>query len=76
MAMEAPGIYWLCPHEVLEKAGLAVVVVNGKHVKNLPGRKTNMKDCQWPANSSRLSPQESGELGKLWSPSDRKCALV
>jgi len=49
VAMEATGIYWLCPYEVLEKGGLEVVVVNGKYVKNLPGRKTDMKDCQWQA---------------------------
>ena len=49
MAMEATGIYWLCPYEVLEKAGLQVVVVNGKYVKNLPGRKTDLSDCQWQA---------------------------
>lgn len=49
VAMEATGIYWLCPYEVLEKAGFEVVVVNGKYVKNLPGRKTDMKDCQWQA---------------------------
>jgi transposase len=49
VAMEATGVYWLCPYEVLEKAGLEVVVVNGKYVKNLPGRKTDMKDCQWQA---------------------------
>jgi transposase len=49
VAMEATGIYWLCPYEVLEKAGLRVVMVNGKYVKNLPGRKTDMKDCQWQA---------------------------
>jgi transposase len=49
VAMEAPGSYWLCPYEVLEQAGLAVVVVNGKDVKNLPGRKPAMKDCQWQA---------------------------
>lgn len=47
VAMEATGIYWLCPYAVLEEAGLEVVVVNGKYVKNLPGRKTDMKDCQW-----------------------------
>src|ERR1700757_1934206 len=47
VAMEATGIYWLCPYEVLEKAGLGVVMVNGKYVKNLPGRKTDMKDCEW-----------------------------
>src|SRR6266511_4764718 len=49
VAMEATGIYWLCPYEVLENAALAVVVVNGKYVKNLPGRKTDMSDCQWQA---------------------------
>ena len=49
VAMEATGIYWLCPYEVLEEAGLEVVVVNGKYVKNLPGRQTDLKDCQWQA---------------------------
>jgi transposase len=49
VAMEATGVYWLCPYEVLEKAGFEAVMVNGKYVKNLPGRKTDMKDCQWQA---------------------------
>jgi transposase len=49
VAMEATGVYWLCAYEVLEAAGLEVLVVNGKHVKNLPGRKTDLKDCQWIA---------------------------
>jgi transposase len=49
VAMEATGINWLCPYEVLEQAGLEVVMVNGKYVKNLSGRKTDMKDCQWQA---------------------------
>jgi transposase len=49
VSMEATGVYWLCPYEVLEQAGLQVVMVNGKYVKNLPGRKTDMKDCQWQA---------------------------
>jgi transposase len=49
VAVEATGIYWLTVYEVLEAAGLTVVVVNGKHVKNLPGRKTDVSDCQWLA---------------------------
>ena len=49
VAMEATGVYWLCIYDVLERAGLGVVMVNGKYVKNLPGRKTDMKDCQWQA---------------------------
>lgn len=47
VAMEATGIYWLSVYEVLEAAGLAVVVVNGAHVKNLPGRKSDMADAPW-----------------------------
>src|SRR5947209_11719107 len=49
VAVEATGIYWLSVYEGLEAAGLEVVVVNGKHVKNLPARKTDLSDCQWLA---------------------------
>jgi transposase len=49
VAMEATGVYWLYAYEVLEVAGMEVLVVNGKHVKNVPGRKTDMSDCQWLA---------------------------
>jgi transposase len=49
VAMEATGVYWLYAYGILEAAGLEVVVVNGRHVRNLPGRKTDMADCQWLA---------------------------
>jgi transposase len=49
VALEATGVYWLYLYEVLEAAGLKVVVVNGRHVQNVPGRKTDMADCQWLA---------------------------
>lgn len=49
VAMEATGVYWLYLYEALEAAGIEVLVVNGRHVKNLPGRKTDMADCQWLA---------------------------
>jgi transposase len=49
VALEATGVYWLYLYEVLEAAGLEVVVVNGRHVQNVPGRKTDMADCQWLA---------------------------
>lgn len=49
VAMEATGVYWLPVYEVLEAAGLEVCVVNGAHVKSLPGRKSDMADCQWRA---------------------------
>src|SRR5690606_14865777 len=46
VAMEATGAYWLYIYEGLEAAGLELVVVNGRHVQNVPGRKTDMDDCQ------------------------------
>lgn len=49
VAMEATGVYWLPLYGVLEAAGLEVMMVNGKYTRNLPGRKTDMKDCQWGA---------------------------
>ena len=49
VAMEATGVYWLPLYEILEAADLQVEVVNGRHVKSLPGRKTDMQDCQWLA---------------------------
>jgi transposase len=49
VAMEATGVYWLPLYGVLEAAGLEVVMVNGRQTKNLPGRKTDMLDCQWGA---------------------------
>lgn len=49
IAMEATGVYWLPLYGVLEAAGLKVSMVNGKQTRNLPGRKTDMKDCQWGA---------------------------
>jgi transposase len=49
VAMEATGVYWLYLYEVLEAGGLEVVMVNGRYVQNVPGRKTDMSDCQWLA---------------------------
>ena len=49
VAMEAIGVYWLPLYGVLEAAGLEVLMVNGRQTRNLPGRKTDMKDCQWGA---------------------------
>jgi hypothetical protein len=49
VAMEATGVYWMYLYEALQGAGLEVVVVNGGHLRNVPGRKTDMADCQWLA---------------------------
>lgn len=47
VAMEATGVYWLPLYAVLEAAGLKVVMVSGRHMRNVPGRKTDMSDAQW-----------------------------
>lgn len=49
VAMEATGVYWLPLYGVLEAAGMDVVMVDGRQTRNLPGRKTDMRDCQWGA---------------------------
>jgi len=47
VAMEATGIYWLSLYLILEEAGLNVVLVNAKHVKNVSGKKSDVKDAEW-----------------------------
>lgn len=47
VAMEATGVYWIVLYDILTKAGFDVWLVNGAEVKNLPGRKSDIKDCQW-----------------------------
>ena len=47
VAMEATGVYWLPVYEVLEGRGFSVFLVNARHVKNVPGRKTDVSDAQW-----------------------------
>jgi transposase len=47
VAMEATGIYWKVLHAMLVEAGIEVCVANGRHVKHVPGRKTDVKDCAW-----------------------------
>lgn len=47
VAMESTGTYWIPVFEVLESRNLDVKLVNARHVKNVPGRKTDVLDCQW-----------------------------
>ena len=47
VAMESTGIYWIPAYEILEERGLIVLLVNSRHIKNVPGRKTDVLDCQW-----------------------------
>jgi transposase len=47
VAMEATGVYWMCLYAALTRAGMQVLVVNARQVRSVPGRKTDMADCQW-----------------------------
>ena len=49
VAMEATGVYWKPVWHVLEEAGFELLLVNPAHFKNLPGRKTDVKDSEWLA---------------------------
>jgi transposase len=51
--MESTGVYWKDIHAVLEKAHLPVLIVNAKHIKQVPGRKTDVTDSQWLAYLAR-----------------------
>lgn len=53
VVMESTGIYWKSPHAWLERAGLNCMVVNAHHVKNVPGRKTDIADPRWMAMLAR-----------------------
>lgn len=47
VAMESTGVYWIPIYELLEQAGITPYLVNAKHVKTVPGRKTDWNDAQW-----------------------------
>lgn len=47
VAMESTSVYWIPVYEMLEESGLEVVLVNARQMHNVPGRKTDMQDCQW-----------------------------
>ena len=47
IAMESTGVYWIPVFQILDSYGFDVILVNARHVKNVPGRKTDVQDCQW-----------------------------
>ena len=73
VAIESTGVYWKPVFNILEQAGIEVVLVNAQHVKNVPGRKTDVKDAEWLATllrvgllrSSFVPPKEIRELRDL-----------
>jgi len=47
VAMESTSVYWIPVYEILESHGFEVLLVNARHLGNVPGRKTDILDCQW-----------------------------
>jgi len=70
VAMESTGIYWIPVFELLERHGLEVKLVNARHVKNVPGRKSDVLDCQWLQQLHTY-----GLLRGAFRPADQVCTL-
>jgi transposase len=71
VAMESTGVYWIPPHEILERHGLEVVLVNTRELARVPGRKkTDRVDCKW---IQRL--HSCGLLTGSFRPNQQVCTL-
>ncbi len=70
VAMESTGVYWIPLYEMLEAAGFEVHLVNARHVKAVPGRKSDVLDCQWLQQLMSF-----GLLRGAFRPADEVCAL-
>lgn len=70
VAMESTGVYWIPFFEILEEAGIEVFLVNARHVKNVPGRKSDVLDCQW-----LYQLHSYGLLRGAFRPSNQECEL-
>jgi transposase len=70
VAMESTGVYWIPVFQVLEERGLEVCLVNAQHLKNVPGRKTDVADCQWIQQVHSL-----GLLNGSFRPPQQVCAV-
>ena len=71
VAMESTGVYWIAPHEVLERHGFEVLLVNTRELARVPGRKkTDRVDCMW---IQRL--HSCGLLTGSFRPPEQVCML-
>jgi len=79
VALQSTGVYWIPVVEVLEKAGLEVYLVNARGTKNLPGRKTDVQECEWIRKlhtygllrNSFRPPEEIRAVRTIWRQRDR-----
>jgi transposase len=70
IVMESTGVYWIPLYQMLERKGFQVRLVNAHHVKNVPGRKTDVKDCQWLQQLHTF-----GMLGGSFRPQAQMCVV-
>ena len=70
VAMESTGVYWVPVYEVLEARGFDVSLVNARHLKNVPGRKSDVADCRWIQQLHTY-----GLLGSSFRPDEEICVL-
>jgi transposase len=70
VAMQSTGVYWLPVYEILVQRGLEVFLVNARHTKNLPGRKSDVQECQW-----LMKLHTYGLLNNSFRPSEEICVL-
>ena len=70
VAMEATGVYWIAPYEVLDRAGFEVHLVDARATKQVSGRKSDVLDCQWIRELMSY-----GLLKGAFRPSDATCEL-
>ena len=70
VAMESTGVYWILIFELLEARGLTVYLVNVRHIKNVPRRKSDYLDCQWIQKLHSL-----GLLSASFRPAADMCVL-
>jgi len=70
VAMESTGVYWIALYELLDARGIAVLLVNARHVKNVSGRKSDVLDCQWLQQLMSY-----GLLRGAFRPADGVCVL-
>lgn len=70
VAMESTGVYWIPLFQILETQGFEVNLVNAHHVKTVPGRKSDVLDCQWLQQLHSY-----GLLSGSFRPEDQICVL-
>ena len=70
VAMESTGVYWIPVMQILEARGFDVVLVNTRHVRSAPGRKSDVADCEWLRYLHSV-----GLLSGSFRPPDEVCAL-